>query len=118
LFWIDRWLLGKNIAEIAPLLFAAIPKRRRQKTYCARTLLNHAWTLDIQGALTIGIIVDYIQVWDLLIDFQLQSEVEDYHIWRMATNGQYSAKSSYDSLFLGASLFKPHERIWKSWAPR
>jgi hypothetical protein len=78
---------------------------------------NHAWTLDIQGALTIGIIVDYIQVWDLLFDFQLQPEVKDSHIWRLAANGQYLAKSSYDSLFLGATQFKPYDRIYKSWAP-
>jgi hypothetical protein len=43
--------------------------------------------------------------------------VEDIHKWRIATSGQYSAKSSYESLFLGATLFEPCERIWKSWVP-
>jgi hypothetical protein len=70
-----------------------------------------------QGALTIEIIMEFIQLWDILYDFQLQSEVEDSHIWRLAVSGQYSAKSAYDSLFMGATLFKPWERIWKSWAP-
>jgi hypothetical protein len=64
-----------------------------------------------------GINVDYIQVWDLLLEVQLQPEVEDIHKWRLAASGQYSAKSSYESLFLGATSFEPCERIWKSWAP-
>jgi hypothetical protein len=64
-----------------------------------------------------GISVEYIQVWDLLLEVQLQPEVEDIHKWRLAASGQYSAKSNYESLFLGATSFEPCERIWKSWAP-
>jgi hypothetical protein len=79
--------------------------------------MNRAWISYIQGALTIEIIAEYIQFWDLLYEFQLQPDVENSHIWRLSTGGQYSAKSSYDNLFLSATLFKPCERIWKSWAP-
>jgi hypothetical protein len=32
-------------------------------------------------------------------------------------SGQYSAKSAYGNLVLGATLFQPYERIWKAWAP-
>jgi hypothetical protein len=31
--------------------------------------------------------------------------------------GQYSAKSAYEAMFIGAVQFNPWERIWKSWAP-
>jgi hypothetical protein len=78
---------------------------------------NHGWTADIQGVVTIEIIVEYIQLWELLLDIQLQPKVEDTHFWRLSANGKYSAKSRYDHLFMGATLFKPCERIWKSWAP-
>jgi hypothetical protein len=107
LFWTHRWLQGKSIAEIAPLLFAAIPQRKRQKQTVQEALLGHTWTTDIQGALTMEIIVEYIQVWDLLLEVQLQLEVEDIHKWRLAASGQNSAKSSYESLFLGATSFEP-----------
>jgi hypothetical protein len=30
---------------------------------------------------------------------------------------KYSAKSAYESFFLGSTLFAPWEKIWKSWAP-
>jgi hypothetical protein len=79
--------------------------------------MNCAWISDIQRALTIEIIAEYIQLWDLLYEFQLQPDVEDSHIWRLSTDGQYSAKSGYDNLFLSATLFKPCGRIWKSWVP-
>jgi hypothetical protein len=87
LFWTDRCLQGQCIADLAPLLSAAIPQTRRRRRIVQETLLNCAWISDIQGALTIGIIVEYIQLWGLLYEFQLQPEVEDLHIWRLAANG-------------------------------
>ena len=32
-------------------------------------------------------------------------------------SGQYTSKSAYEALFIGATSFGPWERIWKSWAP-
>jgi len=117
LFWTDRWLNGQCIADLAPRLFAAIPKRRVKKRTVQDALSNRSWILDIQGARTVGVIVDFLHLWDLLLDFQLQPEIEDRHIWRFSSNGQYSAKSAYDGFFLGSTVFGPWERIWKSWSP-
>jgi hypothetical protein len=50
---------------------------------------NHAWTADIQGVVTIEIIIEYIQLWELLLDIPLQPEVEDTHVWRLSANGKY-----------------------------
>jgi hypothetical protein len=79
-FWIDRWLQGQTIANLAPQLYAAISQARKRKRTVHETLVNRAWILDIQRTLTIGIIVEFIQLWDILYDFQLQPEVEDSHI--------------------------------------
>ena len=46
----------------------------------------------------------------------LQPERKDKHIWRFSSNGQYSAKLTYEGFFLGATLFVSWERIWKSCA--
>jgi hypothetical protein len=64
-----------------------------------------------------GIIVEYIEIWDMLYELQLQPEIDDTHIWRLDNSGQNSSKSAYDSLFLGAAVFGPCERIWESWVP-
>jgi hypothetical protein len=117
LFWTDRWIHGQCIADLAPRLVVAIPKRSVNRRTVRDTLTNWAWILDIQGALTVGVIVDYLYLWDILLNFRLQPEVEDKHIWRLSSHGQYSAKSAYEGFFLGSTLFGPWERIWKSWAP-
>jgi hypothetical protein len=91
LFWVDRWLHRQCIADLAPFLFATIPQRRRT---IQSALLNQAWIAGIQGILSVDIITDYIQLWDLLDEVQLQQEVDDTHKWRFHTSGQYSAKSA------------------------
>jgi hypothetical protein len=116
MFWTDRWLQRQCIAEIAPLLFAAIPQRRKRQWSVKTTLLNNACTSDIQGTVTTGLILEYIQLWDILSVVQLQPKVEESHIWKLAATGKYLAKSGYGSLFLGATLFKAYERVWKSLA--
>jgi hypothetical protein len=115
LFW-TRPMASRKKPEIAPLLYAAITQRKRQKRTVQEALPGHVRASDIQGALTMGIIVEYTQVWDLLLEVQLQPEVDDTQ-GPLAASGQYSAKLSYDSLFVGATLFEPCERIWKSWVP-
>jgi hypothetical protein len=117
LFWTDRWLQGRKIADLAPLLFAAIPQAWIKHRTVQQTFQNHVWIADVQGVVTIKIIVEYIQLWELLLDIQLKPEVEDTHFWRLSASGKYSAKSRYGHLFMGVTRFKPCERIWMSWTP-
>jgi len=117
LFWPDRWLHGQRIADLAPRLYAAVPKRWIKRRTVRDAFTAQTWISDIQGARTVGVMVELLQLCDILINFQLQPEIEDRHIWRLSSNGKYSAKSAYDGFFLGSTLFGPWERIWKSWAP-
>ena len=117
LFWADKWLNGQSIADLAPHLLAGIPKRIVNKCTVEEALTDRAWVLDIRGIMTVEVMVEFLNLWDLLYDFQLQPEVEDAHIWRLSSSGQYSAKSAYEGFFIGSTLFGPYERIWKSWAP-
>jgi hypothetical protein len=108
LFWTDRWLHGQCIKDLTPQLFAMIPQRKKLRTV-QQALTNRTWISDIQGALTVGVIVEYFQLWDLLYDFELQPEVVDSHTWKLSNSAQYSAKSAYDSLFMGKILFRGKE---------
>jgi hypothetical protein len=116
LFWRDRWLHGQRVEDLAPRLLAAIPKRRVNRCTVVEALANHKWISDIRGALTVGVIADYLHLWNALNGVELQPRIEDSHFWRLATNGQYSAKLAYEGLFLGSIDFEPHERVWKTWA--
>ena len=73
------------------------------------------WVADIKGALTLDVLAEYLGLWDLLAERVLQPDVEDSHILKFSASGQYSAKSAYDAMFIGAIQFQPWERIWKSW---
>jgi hypothetical protein len=47
----------------------------------------------------------------------LQPEVEDKHIFSIAADGKYSAKSAYEGLFAGSTSFSHYHLVWKTWAP-
>ncbi|KAJ1265655.1 hypothetical protein BS78_08G092700 [Paspalum vaginatum] len=58
LFWRHRWLDGHAIAirDIAPALFAVIPRRVSKVLTVAEGLTNRAWIRGIVGALTMAVI--------------------------------------------------------------
>jgi len=116
LFWTDRWLDGQSLKHTLPNLFRIVTARGKGRTV-ADALNNRRWISDLKGALTVDVIIEYLQLWDLLENFELQPAVEDTHIWQFSTSGSYSTKSAYEALFTRAIHFSPWERIWQSWAP-
>jgi hypothetical protein len=61
--------------------------------------------------------VNYLHLWDLISNVELQPGIEDKHIFSLALDGKYSAKVSYEGVFLESSSFGHYKRVWKSWAP-
>ncbi|WVZ55719.1 hypothetical protein U9M48_006344 [Paspalum notatum var. saurae] len=117
LFWTDRWLQGNSVAELAPNLALAIPKKVRKRCSVSQALSNHRWVTDIRGALTVSVLIDYLRIWELVDGIMLQPGVPDQFRWRFFHSGQYSCRSAYQAFFLGAIKFGPWKSIWKSWAP-
>jgi hypothetical protein len=115
-FWKDKWLNGKRIADLFPRLIGAIPKRVINCRTVHEAIVSAKWISDIRGALSVGVLTDYLQLWDLISGIELQPEVDDKHIFSIAPNGVYLAKSAYEGLFLGSVTFGHYKRIWKSWA--
>lgn len=48
-FWLDMWLDGKSLADIAPKLFLSVPKRHARTTKVRDALHQAAWVNDIRG---------------------------------------------------------------------
>nr|XP_020187047.1 uncharacterized protein LOC109772761 [Aegilops tauschii subsp. strangulata] len=114
--WTDHWVHGQSIAEIAPAIFAMVPKRHRQRRLVAEGLQDRAWVQDIVGALGPLATVQYIELWRRLLPLSTSGH-PDILRWRWTANGTYSAKTCYDALFLG-SITLPHATLtWKTWAP-
>lgn len=116
-FWTDRWLQGKSVSYWAPSLFQLIPNRAKRHRTMAQGLQNHSWISDISGALSVQVLVEYLQLWNLFDNLALQQEVPDQHVWRLTNHGDYTSKSAYEAFFTGTIKFGPWRRIWKSWAP-
>jgi hypothetical protein len=117
LFWKDKWLNGRTIDELAPNLIKAIPKRSLNRRTAAEALNNRRWVADIKRALTVQVLEDYFNIWDLVEGVALQQEVPDHFRWTSTQSGTYTSKSAYAAFFVGTIKFAPWKRIWKSWAP-
>ena len=63
------------------------------------------WISDIKGALNMQVLIEYLHLWDLLSNIELQAGVDYTHIWRFSTTRVYSTKSAYEALFIGATEF-------------
>lgn len=116
LFWMDRWLDGAKIEEIAPDLMALILKRARKSRTVREALFQRRWIADIQGAMSSLALWQYVQLWVRLRDFTL-SDGTDTLRWRWTADAQYSSKSCYDFLFEGALLTSSWRLNWRTWPP-
>jgi hypothetical protein len=107
-------VVGQRVEDITRQLLAAILMRRTNKCTVQEGLCGNKWILDIRGALTVGVIVEYLHCRDILSNVGLQQEVHDSHFWRFTTNGEFSVKLAYECFFCNSVRFEPFERIWRT----
>jgi hypothetical protein len=76
-FWIDKWLQGSSVASIAPNLFLhyPIPKRITNGRIVSHAVLNIRWVEDIQGALLVRVITEFLIIWKQVEDTILQLDI-------------------------------------------
>jgi hypothetical protein len=84
--------------------------RQQKPVLAART--NRFWP----SATTVQMIVRYIRVWDLLLDFTL-TETADRFIWKWTASGEFSSTSAYRALLFGRSSLLGASHPWKTQAP-
>ncbi|KAM0829175.1 hypothetical protein ACQ4PT_067046 [Festuca glaucescens] len=98
LFWLDRWLPDGRISDIAPNLFAAVPKRT-VKQRRVREGLAGGWLEDLSQDLGAPALLELFEVADWLVHVNLAEGVEDSFRWRWECNNSYSARSCYEGMF-------------------
>ena len=104
--------------DLAPRLFAIAPKRIAINRTVLEALTNRKWISDIKGPLSVGDIVDYLQLWGLPSEVVLRPDVEDKHIFSLARDDKYSAKTTYEGFLAGSTVFGHYPLVWKTWAPK
>jgi len=86
LFWMGRWLNGQSIADLAPHLLDSVHKRIANRRTVEEAMTDRSWTNDIRGSLPVEAILDFLHLWDLIDNFQLQPEIVDSHSWRFSSS--------------------------------
>jgi len=116
LFWTDHWVHGCCLEDIAPNVFKCVPLKLRKKRSVYEALQNNSWVADIIGALGWHGLAEYLELWDTLNNWHLNT-TDDVHQWKFETSGIFSTRSAYRNFFVGSVSFEPWKRLWKSWAP-
>jgi hypothetical protein len=106
------------VNDLAPRLFAIVPKRIAINRTVLEALTNRKWISDIKGALLVGALVDYLHLWELLSEVVLQPEAEDKQIFSLARDGKYLTRSAYEGLSVGSTIFGHYLLMWRTWAPQ
>lgn len=83
LFWKDRWLVGQNIQELAPWVYALVSKNQASKRTVSDALSNAKWLEDLKGEISVDALMEYLERWDILSGVKLHQDVPDQHIWRL-----------------------------------
>jgi hypothetical protein len=80
LFWKDRWLDGRKVKDIAPSIYAMVPKRVTNSRRTSEALQNMSWIADFRGALTVAVIFEFVELYQRLDEVVLQEGVSDTHL--------------------------------------
>jgi hypothetical protein len=104
---------GVSLADIALDLTATVAKRRRKQCSMAFVLMNNTWACDITGALTVPVLMQYIDIWECLQHIQLTPGRSDTFSWQWEASGLYSCRSSYKALCSGQTSILGANEPWK-----
>jgi hypothetical protein len=52
LYWVDRWLDGQSVQELAPCLIRTVGLRIQKRTV-KEAMFNRCWVCDIKGTLSL-----------------------------------------------------------------
>jgi hypothetical protein len=116
LFWLDKWLNGKAIQDIAPDVVCLVDSRVSSTRTVAQAMDNWQWVSDIGSHLYLIGLQQYLKLWDALGEVTLSQEA-DRLVWMHSAFGQFSSRSCYRAFFMGFISFEPWKRLWKTWAP-
>lgn len=115
-FWHAPWLQGRKPIKIAPLIFD-LSKRKQWSVKLAMD--DNAWIRSVRLVENFSMehLTQFVNLWVLLLEVELDPNVEDYITWKLTEDGHYSAASAYEVQFLGATLSNMSTMGWKAWAP-
>jgi hypothetical protein len=82
----------------------------------AEAVVDHAWVRHVQGVVTIQVMVEVAELFDLLSEVYLSPQPDTF-IWTLTADNNYSVASAYGAMFLGSSSPVGAKQLWKTAAP-
>lgn len=108
---------GRTVAELAPTVYARVPKRTRLRCTVEQALHEDAWARDVGPDMTKAVLNEYLMLWTWTMRVVLNNTRQDEVAWSWETNGTYSTRSAYAAKFWGREVTPTAEFTWKSKAP-
>jgi hypothetical protein len=115
-FWLDKWLPEGRLKDLAPRLFALIPKRL-PRSRLVKDCLDGGWLDDIPANLDALAIDQLLAVADRVEGLAVTEGVPDVFRWNWGRKETYSAQSCYLGMFHGSITMAGDLQVWKSRAP-
>jgi hypothetical protein len=75
--------------------------------------MGNTWLLDVQGPLTVPVLMQYVHVCELDDWVQLR-DGDDTVAWRWCGSGKFSSSSAYEAMFLSQSEMQGAKQLWKA----
>ncbi|CAM0945663.1 unnamed protein product [Alopecurus aequalis] len=117
LFWTDRWLDGRTVEMIVPLLVAQVHAKVKRKRLVADALVDNQWIRDLSMGLSVPAMTQFLALWHVLSGVLLQVDVEDSFQWIWTASKLFSAKSAYLAFYEGSIRWPLFSPIWGCKAP-
>ena len=116
---LDRPVLGGSLFQfIAPVVFAAIRKRKLKVTVVELLIANNSWVRHLSGSFTMHFLLEFGigKLCDLLEQVHLSDEPDTF-TWHLTEHQNYSVASAYGAMFLVSSPVLSSKQLLKTAAP-
>ena len=74
LFWEDKWINGEAAHEIVPYLYGLVFKQTCRSMTVCDGLNDRIWTRRISGGMSADALNEFLYLWNLLRDVQLNNQ--------------------------------------------
>jgi hypothetical protein len=116
-FWLDKWINGKTIEDIAPDIYKIISPLARARRTVAQALQDASWIDDIRKSITINMFLQVIEICEVTSTIHLVPDEEDIWSWSWDAKGIFTTKSVYQAHFKTKITCDSAKAIWYAWAP-
>ena len=111
IFRISPWLDGIWPPDVAPLLFK---ESKMQNFTVKKSLDNNIWisNLNMDNVFIIIHIQQFVTLCELLAGIQLAPGTAETILWKVTSDGKYSASSTYKMQFERIIFSYVHKMVW------